>query len=209
MSDSTGRDPMTYRASDGDREHTAEILREAAGDGRITLDELDTRLTDTFAARTYAELARLTDDIPPAAPGALAPIPPGGVPVPTADAGPLVLKTSGGGIQRKGRWLVPARIELDGTYGSVQLDFREAVFAAPVTTLVVRTKYGSVYLTLPDGATAQVDITSAWGTIRSAVPAIPVPGHPHLVVTGESSYGSVRLRYGVGHKVRRRRNKGD
>ena len=32
------------RASDADREQTAELLRRAAGDGRLTVDELDERL---------------------------------------------------------------------------------------------------------------------------------------------------------------------
>ena len=32
------------RASDKDRERTADLLRHAAGDGRLTLDELDERM---------------------------------------------------------------------------------------------------------------------------------------------------------------------
>lgn len=203
MSDSAGRDPMTYRASDTDRENTAEILREAAGDGRITLDELDTRLNDTFAARTYAELARLTDDIPAAGAAAPAAAPP----VPATTSERLVLEAAGGSVQRAGRWSVPAEIEIRSGYGSAQLDFREAVFTSPVTRLSLDLKYGSVLLTLPDGATAQVDSTSGWGRVRSVVPAIPEPGHPHLIVTGKTAYGSIRVRYGRGHRFRRRGNK--
>src|SRR4051794_23986558 len=43
MSAEPPRDPMTYRVSDEDRERVAERLRRAAGDGRLTLDELDAR----------------------------------------------------------------------------------------------------------------------------------------------------------------------
>ena len=32
------------RASDADREHTAERLRQAAGEGRLTIEELEERL---------------------------------------------------------------------------------------------------------------------------------------------------------------------
>ncbi|MGH3265270.1 MAG: DUF1707 SHOCT-like domain-containing protein, partial [Trebonia sp.] len=32
------------RASDADRERAANVLRDAAGDGRLTMDELDARL---------------------------------------------------------------------------------------------------------------------------------------------------------------------
>ncbi len=51
------------RASDADREQTAELLRRAAGDGRLTVDELDERLAEAFAARTRAELEALVADV--------------------------------------------------------------------------------------------------------------------------------------------------
>jgi hypothetical protein len=44
------------RASDSDREHTAELLRQAGGEGRLDVEELDERLQQAFAARTRAEL---------------------------------------------------------------------------------------------------------------------------------------------------------
>ena len=44
------------RVSDEDRHKVAEILREAAGEGRIDLEELDERLEATYAAKTYADL---------------------------------------------------------------------------------------------------------------------------------------------------------
>ena len=52
------------RISDEDRHQVAEILREAAGEGRIDLDELDERLEATYAARTYADLVPITLDLP-------------------------------------------------------------------------------------------------------------------------------------------------
>ncbi|MGZ8738721.1 MAG: DUF1707 SHOCT-like domain-containing protein [Nocardioides sp.] len=50
-------DPALLRVSDEERHRVAEILREAAGEGRIDLAELDERLDATYAARTYADLA--------------------------------------------------------------------------------------------------------------------------------------------------------
>jgi hypothetical protein len=58
------------RASDADREATAERLRIAAGEGRLDPFELDERLTATYAARTCSELTRLTSDVIPPAPPA-------------------------------------------------------------------------------------------------------------------------------------------
>jgi hypothetical protein len=52
------------RASDADRERVAERLRAAAGEGRLTADELEERLERAFSARTDAELEPLTSDLP-------------------------------------------------------------------------------------------------------------------------------------------------
>jgi len=52
------------RAAHTDREHVLGTLKAAFVQGRLTKDELDLRIGRTLAARTYAELARLTVDIP-------------------------------------------------------------------------------------------------------------------------------------------------
>jgi hypothetical protein len=52
------------RASDADREQTADRLREAAGYGRLDPDELEERLETALRAKTYGELAVLTSDLP-------------------------------------------------------------------------------------------------------------------------------------------------
>lgn len=62
LSDMTPRDQM--RAADADRERAAERLREALAEGRLTLDELDERLRDVYAARTFGELDQVLDDLP-------------------------------------------------------------------------------------------------------------------------------------------------
>jgi hypothetical protein len=54
-------------ASDADRERVTERLRAAAGEGRLTADELEERLERAFGARTQADLEPLTADLPPAA----------------------------------------------------------------------------------------------------------------------------------------------
>jgi DUF1707 SHOCT-like domain len=54
------------RASHADREQVIDILKTAFADGRLDEDELDARVGQTLAARTYAELATATADIPAA-----------------------------------------------------------------------------------------------------------------------------------------------
>jgi len=54
------------RASHADREQAIEALKAAFVHGRLTKDELDERAGQALAARTCADLAAVTADIPPA-----------------------------------------------------------------------------------------------------------------------------------------------
>jgi Domain of unknown function (DUF1707) len=53
------------RASHADREHMIGVLKAAFVQGRLTKDELDTRVGQTFVSRTYGELAAVIADLPP------------------------------------------------------------------------------------------------------------------------------------------------
>lgn len=65
---SRGKAEMTsddaMRASDGDREHAAEMLRNAYAAGRIDLEELHHRADAAYSATTWGELRDLTADLP-------------------------------------------------------------------------------------------------------------------------------------------------
>ena len=52
------------RASDLERHQTVEFLRQHAGEGRLTTDELEERIEQAYAAKTLGELAVLTTDLP-------------------------------------------------------------------------------------------------------------------------------------------------
>jgi uncharacterized protein DUF1707 len=54
----------TLRASDVDREHVTERLRQATGEGRLATEELEQRLEAALCARTYDELDVLVADLP-------------------------------------------------------------------------------------------------------------------------------------------------
>ncbi len=54
----------SLRASDADRDATADRLRQHHTDGRLDADEFSERLDKCFAARTVGQLAELTRDLP-------------------------------------------------------------------------------------------------------------------------------------------------
>ena len=106
-------EPVELRASYSDRDRVAEVLRLAAGEGRLSVDELDARLEAALAARTMGELAALTADLPD--PGLAKDV--------------IRIDQRFGSLARKGRWTVPRRIEVASQFCHVTLDFTEAVLA--------------------------------------------------------------------------------
>lgn len=104
------------RASHEDRDRVVDALRVAGGDGRLSAEELDTRLESALSARTLGELAGLTADLP------IAP----------AARDLLVVEQDGGRYVQEGRWSVPARIRLRASTCRVTLDFTRAVITSNV-----------------------------------------------------------------------------
>ncbi|HEV8279228.1 MAG TPA: DUF1707 domain-containing protein, partial [Streptosporangiaceae bacterium] len=121
-------DPRQLRAADADRDRTAEVLRRAATEGRITFDELDERISRAYAAKTFADLEAVTSDLP--GPGVKLPAPataryqppevPAGTPAPSLS---LAIMS---GARRAGPWLVPPSYTAVAIMGGVELDLRDA-----------------------------------------------------------------------------------
>jgi len=156
MTDYAADDPRNeLRASDSDRERTAEILRDAAGEGRLGLDELDDRLSAVYAAKTYGELAPIVRDLPqpagmpavPAMPSAPAdPARFGGEPTSTTAVAVM------SGFARKGRWTVPSVFRAVAFMGGGEIDMREARFATREVTIRIFAFMGGVGITVPEDA---------------------------------------------------------
>ncbi|HLI39533.1 MAG TPA: DUF1707 domain-containing protein [Streptosporangiaceae bacterium] len=70
------------RVGDAEREAVASQLREHYATGRLTLDELNERLDQAFAAKTRFDLAAVTRDLPQAGQPAAGTPGPGGAPGP-------------------------------------------------------------------------------------------------------------------------------
>ncbi|MFG1642256.1 DUF1707 domain-containing protein [Amycolatopsis sp. NPDC049252] len=56
--------PARLRAADADRERVATAVQSAGTEGRLTLDEVEERLTHVYAAKFTDELTALTADLP-------------------------------------------------------------------------------------------------------------------------------------------------
>jgi DUF1707 SHOCT-like domain/Cell wall-active antibiotics response LiaF, C-terminal len=191
MSELSGpADHGLMRVSDSDREQAAEVLREAAGHGRITMDELDERLELAYAAKTYADLAAVTRDLPAAgqapAPAAVSRI--GGTPRSTFSLAVM------SGARRSGRWVVPRNYVGVAVMGGIELDLREAQFAEPEVTIHAYTVMGGVEITVPEDVEVDVSGFAFMGGFDHNASGPGVPGAPRVRVLGFAFMGGVDVR---------------
>ncbi|AIG79951.1 Conserved putative membrane protein [Amycolatopsis japonica] len=56
--------PSRLRAADADREQVATRIQAAGGEGRLTLEEVEDRLSAVYSAKYTDDLAALTSDLP-------------------------------------------------------------------------------------------------------------------------------------------------
>ena len=63
------------RAASADRERAVDVLKAGFAEGRLTQDEYNERMNRAYAARTYAELAAITADLPAGAIPTVYPMP--------------------------------------------------------------------------------------------------------------------------------------
>lgn len=128
-------DVPDMRASHEDRDRVVDALRIASGDGRLSAEELDTRLESALSARTFGELVGLTADLP----------------VAPAAREVLVVEQAGGRYVQEGRWQVPARIDLRTQLCRVTLDFTHAVITSRVLRIGTEMLHGKLFIVSAPG----------------------------------------------------------
>jgi hypothetical protein len=189
-------DPSAMRISDADRHKVAEVLRLAAGEGRIDLEELDERLEATYQAKTYGELVPITLDLPTTADLRPTPAPRPRVPAPGPGAryGNSIAIMSE--TKRLGSWIVQDGHTAVSVVGGVVLDLREAHFEAAEITVNASTIMGEVKIIVDAGTSVVVEgiaIMGEYAEQRAKVPFDPERGGPVVRIRGFSLMGSVNV----------------
>ena len=170
------------RASHEDRDRVVEVLRTAAADGRLTIDDLDERLEAALTARTLTDLEPLLADLTTAA---------------AAEVPDLArIECGSGSAKRDKSWVVPRRLEIAVGSGSVRLDFRQAVIAVPELRIDARIASGSLKLITRPGIVVDVDdVIVNSGRVNVVPPPGPdAPAELRVKVSGRVGSGSVSAR---------------
>ncbi|MFC5169412.1 MULTISPECIES: DUF1707 SHOCT-like domain-containing protein [Streptomyces] len=189
-----GPAPAGLRASDADRDRTADILRDAVAEGRLTAEEHAERIDLVYRAKTVGELEPLVQDLPVPGGTARQPDPSYGY-GPEGAAGPaenLVAVFSSS--TRRGRWRVGGRTNAFALFGSIEIDLTEALFGQRLTVVNATSIFGSVEIKVPENISLRGSGTGVFGnfevdTLESADPEAPV-----VVVNGYSVFGHVEAK---------------
>jgi hypothetical protein len=136
-------EPPAMRASDAERERTALTLRDAATEGRLTLEELAARLERALTATTRGELERLTADLP-------------ADPAPSRGRGTRWIVGIMGGGDHKGRWRIAPRCTVINVMGGADLDLRDAIVEGPEVEITVISIMGGSDIVVPEGVEVEL-----------------------------------------------------
>ncbi|MEV6945782.1 DUF1707 domain-containing protein [Streptomyces sp. NPDC051172] len=174
---------LDLRASHAERDRVVEVLRVAAGDGRLTADELDERVEAALTARTLGELAVLTVDLP----GSAAEL-----------AGKAVdrIEQRGASARRDGGWVVPRRLEIDSEWGEVTLDFTDAVITHDTLHIEVDLRGGALKLLTRPGVVVDTDsLVLEYGGVKNrSAGGSGVPLELRVEIHGRMNFGQVVVR---------------
>ena len=138
------------RASDADRERTAQVLRHSGANGQLTVEELDERVEAAYAAKTRGELERLVEDLGETRER------PDDMPVRPGDDGTRWVVSIMGGSDRKGHWRLGRSVTVVNVMGGSDLELNDAELAAEVVEMRVFSLMGGSDVWIPEGLDVEV-----------------------------------------------------
>ncbi|MFF4818198.1 DUF1707 domain-containing protein [Kitasatospora sp. NPDC001309] len=181
--------PPALRASHADRDRVVAALGVAAGDGRLSPEELDERVEAALSARTVADLAALTADLPPVSVSAT------GVVAEGRDV--LRIEQKFTRTERVGAWVLPRRLEIAAEWCHVKLDFTQAVITHDTLEVDVDMQGGNLALIVGPGIVVDpYGLSLEFSKVKGH--RDPDPGAPvrlRIELIGRKSFGRVTVRH--------------
>jgi hypothetical protein len=179
------------RATDADRERTANVLRTSGANGQLTVEELDERVAAAYEARTRGELEQLVQDLGETRDRAA------DVPVRPGDGGTHWVVSVMGGSDRRGRWRLGRTVSVVNVMGGSDLELNDAEFAANVVEMRVFSLMGGSDVYVPEGLDVEVSEFAFMGGNELKIgQARPGDGGPLLRLKLISIMGGTTVRRG-------------
>jgi Domain of unknown function (DUF1707) len=177
----------TTRAADTDRIQVAQLLTDAAAQGRLQMSDYEDRLTRAYAAQTYEELDRLRSDllgssVSPQRGGAEKPAP------------SMLLLAIMGAFERRGRWNVPKKVTTFALWGGGVIDLRYADFTSTEVEIHATSIMGGQTILLPPEVNVEITGHGVMGGFDHSVAGKGTPGAPTVKISGFALWGGVGIK---------------
>jgi hypothetical protein len=171
------------RVSDDERHRVVEVLGEHAAVGRITLSELEERVTAAYASTTHAELAALTQDLP-ALPER-----------PTRQRKPARwFFAIMGGSTRRGKRRLSGRLNVVSIMGGDEIDLREAEIEGSELVVNAFSLMGGSNVYVPDTVEVELSGPAIMGGNEERGSAVQArPGAPVIQIRSLAIMGGLTV----------------
>jgi hypothetical protein len=192
MSKSAQRDAQDQpnavaRAAETDRIQLAQLLTDAAAQGRLQMSDYEDRLTRAYAAKTYEELDRLRSDLV----GSTVNPQRGGD---TQPAPSMLLLAIMSAFERRGRWNVPKKLTTFALWGGGVIDLRYADFTSTEVEIRATSIMGGQTILLPPEVNVEIKGHGVMGGFDHNVRREGTPGAPTVRIRGFSLWGGVGIK---------------
>ena len=176
------------------RDQTIQTLQEAFAQGAMTVEQLDERLELAEQARTQAELAVLTQDLPSAPKAAPLATPAPAEALPALQGEPLTLLGLFSSASRTGQWTPTPMVKSVALFGEVKLDFSEAALRpGQVTHVQCVATLGGVEITVPSTVNVTTKGVGLLGQFKGHDIVVDKAA-PTLHISGAAVLGSVKIK---------------
>jgi hypothetical protein len=178
---------VTTRAADTDRIQVAQLLTDAAAQGRLQMSDYEDRLTRAYAAKTYDELDRLRSDllgssVSPQRGGDCTPAP------------SMLLLAIMSAFERRGRWNVPKKLTTFALWGGGVIDLRYADFTSTEVEIHATSIMGGQTILLPPEVNVEIKGHGVMGGFDHRVAGKGAPGAPTVKISGFALWGGVGIK---------------
>ncbi|MCX3062045.1 DUF1707 SHOCT-like domain-containing protein [Streptomyces beihaiensis] len=197
--------PTDLRASDADRDRTADILREALAEGRLDAEEHAERIERAYRAKTVGELEPLVRDLPGAREAG-----PAAAPGPARDraasdavaAAEENLVAVFSSTSRRGRWRIGRRTHAYAVFGNVEIDLSEALFEYPQVHIKAVSVFGNVEIHVPENISLRGTGTGVLGNFEVEALEADESEAPVVYVEGYAVLGNIEAKPKKGRVIR-------
>ena len=190
-----------------------EVLKQACGDGRLTLDEFSERVDAACQAVSLGDLPALLSDLPHPFGPDFAGVLSGEIdqsPVPIEPLVPDVDRKATrwtvsvmGGSQRKGRWRLREKTNAIAFMGGCHLDMRNAEVEGPSINISAIAIMGGIDIIVPEGIEVELGGIAIMGGKDVRLKDVPrIQGSPTVRVRAFAFWGGVTVRSRSAHASR-------